>query len=208
MKRIVVVGASGRTGRLIVEKALESGYEVTAFVRDSSRVTIKNPQLRIGEGDARNAKDLERAFAQQDIAISVIGSSRKNPDYTLIQTSTAAIVSAAKAAHIKRVIMVSSFLVATNHLGRGTKLLSSVLLGRSIADYRVGETALRSSPLDWAIVYATKLTNGPSTGITRIVQGDKRLSLLSQITRGDVADFIVQNMTKEVCRRKAIIITG
>ena len=69
-KKLVVFGATGGTGQAIVREALERGYSVTAFVRDIARArqlfNNHDPQasLTFVEGDAMNAGDVQRAFAE------------------------------------------------------------------------------------------------------------------------------------------------
>lgn len=52
MANVIVFGASGATGRLVVESALRAGHTVTAFVRDPGRLTEAQSRARVVEGDA------------------------------------------------------------------------------------------------------------------------------------------------------------
>ncbi len=59
--RILIFGASGRTGRPLVEQALERGHEVTAFVRDPVRLALEHGRLRVVSGDVTDAVAVYRA---------------------------------------------------------------------------------------------------------------------------------------------------
>ena len=69
--RIVVFGASGRTGRHVGEQVLARGHEVTAFVRDASRLDVRK-RLQVAQGDARDAAAVDRAITHHDAVISTL----------------------------------------------------------------------------------------------------------------------------------------
>ncbi len=48
--RLLVIGATGGTGRQLVEQALQQGHEVTAFVRDPARFSLQHAKLRVVRG--------------------------------------------------------------------------------------------------------------------------------------------------------------
>jgi putative NADH-flavin reductase len=73
--RLLVVGASGRTGRLVVEQALGHGHEVTAFVRDPARLAISHERLRVVTGDATAPETFGPALEGQDAVVSILGAS-------------------------------------------------------------------------------------------------------------------------------------
>src|SRR5664279_4681029 len=76
--RVLVIGASGKTGHEVVRQGLAAGHEVTAFVRDPSRLNVRGPRLTVVRGDMRSVDDLRRALAGQDAVISTLGGSAKN----------------------------------------------------------------------------------------------------------------------------------
>src|SRR5215471_9290344 len=70
---IVIFGAAGATGRIVVERALDQGHEVTAFDRNTAPLTIQHPKLTLVQGDIFNPSQVEAAIAGQDAVISVLG---------------------------------------------------------------------------------------------------------------------------------------
>ncbi|MFZ2126501.1 MAG: NAD(P)-binding oxidoreductase [Candidatus Microsaccharimonas sp.] len=204
MKNIVILGAAGRTGSLLVDAALEAGYKVTAFVRKGEQVEPRD-NLVVIEGDARKADDLEFALGGQDAVISTLGSNKLKDD--LITESTNALIKAMHANNVKRVIMMSSFL-ASGQLK--LNLLSWVLAKISagfVSDKQTGEELLKSSDLDWTIVYATRLGDGPATGKVRIVTADETVSAVNGIDRADVAAFLIGEVDITEHMRRAVLIT-
>ena len=73
----------------------------------------------------------------------------------------------------QRIVMLSTFAVARDRLKAASKLLTGMAMGPQIKDKTAGEEALRASGLDWTIVYATKLTNGPKTAPTVVPETTK-----------------------------------
>src|SRR5678809_586612 len=61
IQRVLIVGATGGTGRELVTQALERGYEVTAFVRDPAKLKIAHSRLKLAQGDVCDATSVEAA---------------------------------------------------------------------------------------------------------------------------------------------------
>jgi uncharacterized protein YbjT (DUF2867 family) len=70
---VLVIGASGRTGRHVVKRLLAQGHEATAFVRSASKAIEAHPHLRLAQGDGRDLASLQRAIDGQDAVISCLG---------------------------------------------------------------------------------------------------------------------------------------
>ena len=96
---------------------------------------------------------------------------------------------------------------ARDRLKAASKLLTGMVMGAQIKDKTAGEEALRASGLDWTIVYATKLTNGPKTEPT-VVPETTKVGVSHKISRADVASFLLQAATDGLYSRRAVIITG
>ncbi len=71
--KIVIFGAAGATGRVLVERALAQGQEVTAFDRNMAALTMEHPKLSLVQGDIFNQSQVDEAIAGQDVVISVLG---------------------------------------------------------------------------------------------------------------------------------------
>ena len=72
--RILVLGASGSIGRLLVTQALARGHAVTALVREPARLPLAHVDLRTLTGSVLDADSLEEAIEGQDAVISALGS--------------------------------------------------------------------------------------------------------------------------------------
>jgi nucleoside-diphosphate-sugar epimerase len=69
----LVIGSMGNRGRLVVDRLLEYGHEVTAFARCPSAITQTRDRLRVVQGDARDVASLDRAVASQAAVVAAFG---------------------------------------------------------------------------------------------------------------------------------------
>ncbi len=200
---LVILGATGRTGRLVVEQALAAGHTVTALVRSPEKLTSANPNLRVVTGQATDATAVSRAMEGADAVISTLGGKG-----SVIADSTQAIVAAARAAGVKRVVLLSSWVVERDRMDAVTRLLTGLAMGPVIKDKSAGELVLRRSDLEWTIVYPSSLTDGPAKGsVTELPEQAKR-GMSEKISRADVAAWMVKAATGVQHSRDSVGITG
>jgi len=200
---LVILGATGGTGRLVVEQALAAGHTVTALVRSPEKLTSSNSRLRVITGLATDAQDVARALAGADALISTLGGSG-----SVIADSTQAIVDAARQTGLKRVVVLSSFLVERQRLNVPMRLATGLVMGAMVKDKTLGEEMLRSSGLDWTIIYASPLTDGPATGSVSVLGEGAKWGMSHRISRADVATWLVQTVTGAQYSRRSVAITG
>jgi putative NADH-flavin reductase len=214
--RLLVTGASGKTGHEVVRQAIAAGHEVTALVRDPTRLTIRGQHLTVFEGDVLNTHDLESALAGQDAVISTLGAGAKNaltsplgnrPRVGVMEGSTAALIEAAGAVGVRRVVMMSTFMLAPNFRAGIMKPLALYYKGMN-DDKRTAEEALRRSQLDWTIVWATKLTDGERSGCERLVPVTEIVTPRNSVSRSDAAAFLLAQLEDDSTIRKAIVCTA
>jgi uncharacterized protein YbjT (DUF2867 family) len=199
---LTVLGAAGATGVQVVEQALATGHQVTALARSAASLTLTKPNLHVVQGDAIDRAVVSQAFKGADAVISVLGA--RGP---VIAEATRAVVAAAEQAGPDRIVMLSSFAVARNRLKPVSKLVTRMAMGSQIKDKIAGEEVLRASGLDWTIVYATLLTNGPKTE-PRVVPETEEVGMSQRISRADVGSFLLQAATNGLYSRRDVIITG
>jgi len=200
---LLVLGATGGTGRLVVEQALAAGHTVTALVRSPEKLTLSNPNFRVIAGQATDPSAVSGALDGADAVISALGGNG-----SVISESTQAIVEAAHKAGVSRIVVLSSFLVERDRFDPVTRFLTGLAMGSMIKDKSAGEKALRDSDLDWTIVYASGLTDGPGGGsVVELAEGT-RWNLSNRIARADVAARLVQAATSPRPSRRTISITG
>ena len=199
---LTLLGAAGATGVPLVEQALAEGHHVTALVRSRQKLSITNPNLDVVEGDATDHAAVSQAMNGADAVISVLGA--RGP---VIAEATRASVAVANQEGPERIVMLSSFAVARDRLTPVSKLVTRMAMGSQVKDKAAGEDVLRASSLDWTIVYATRLTNGPKTE-PRVVPETRKVGMAQKISRAAVASFLLQAATDDLYSRRSVVITG
>jgi putative NADH-flavin reductase len=200
---VVVFGASGRTGRLVVEQALEKGHAVTAFVRSLDRVMATHPKLRVIVGDAFDAGAVAQAIEGQDAVVSVVGPNPSRPD-EVCSRSTNHIIAAMKARGVARLIVLSG---ATDIEGGFLfdRVVRPLFMRKIYEDKDRQEMAVFKSGLDWTIVRPPLLRDGPRTGAYRLAIGAAPKGGW-RVSRADVADFIVKELPRKDYVHQTLII--
>lgn len=204
--KITVFGATGGTGRRIVEQALAAGHEVQAFVRNPALLKINHPRLRVIKGDAQNAEQVSQAIAGQDAVLSAIGINRRSTN-TICTDSTRNIIKAMKEHGVRRLIILSAYGASET---KDTATYSKVLrffIGKRVEDKDRQEELVRSSQLDWVLVRPPLLTNGKARGRYR-AGFDLPIKLFSSVSRADVAAFMLAQLSDDTHLRKAPTITN
>lgn len=208
--QILVVGATGGTGKQVVEQALQQGHYVTAFVRNPAKSAIQHPNLTVLTGDIVQPESVLPAVRRQDAVICALGSDLNDKEQILLR-GTLTLIKAMQYVGVRKLLVVSSLGVGTSadEAPLLSKLVLKTLLSNAIVEKEKQEQAVRESGLDWTIVRPTSLTNGPITKHLRIGE-HLPFSLLSipRISRADVAAFLLDQLDSDTYLHKAITITG
>jgi putative NADH-flavin reductase len=195
--KILIFGASGATGRHLVSQALRSGHLVTAFVRNASKLPIDHENIKIVSGDVTDSQLVENAITNQEVILSALGASTPfKRDFKLIN-GIQNIVAAMKKQNVRRLIY-QSFLGVREYreeLGFVINTVTSFVLKSAILDHEAKENIITASGFDWTIVRCPMLTNGTLKGKYRTGERIVSSSILPTISRADVAEFMLTQMT-------------
>lgn len=205
--KLLVLGATGPTGRHVVDLALRSGDTVTAFVRNPAALGDLAGQVTVFAGDATSRHDVSAAMFGQDAVISALGAGRSVIAGELFTRASTAVIAAAKEAGVARLVWLSSFGVGHTLAWSSVtqQLIYRTFLRGIYANKEIADESIRSSGLDWTVVYPTRLTHGPATGTYR---ADDRLPMKGNptISRADAAAFMYRAaQDSEWIRRSAVI---
>jgi uncharacterized protein YbjT (DUF2867 family) len=197
--KLVIFGATGTVGRQVVEQALEQGHTVIAFARNLTKLDIQHPHLGFAQGDVMDASAVEQAIRGQDAVVCVLGAGKQLKS-TIRSEGTRQIIQAMEKVGIRRLICLST-------LGTGDSwgnldfywkyIMFGFILRQVFADHERQEALVRNSNLDWTIVRPGALTDGPLTGQYRhsFPSSDRNIAL--QVSRADVADFILKQLSDQ-----------
>ena len=104
--KIALIGATGFVGSAILHEALQRGHEVTAIVRDPTKLKL-HPKLHLHKADVQNEDEVARLVAGHDAVISAFNPGWSNPDiYNQQVRGTRAIINGVKKAGVKRLLFV------------------------------------------------------------------------------------------------------
>ncbi|WP_407157906.1 NAD(P)-dependent oxidoreductase [Bradyrhizobium sp. STM 3557] len=207
--KILVLGATGGTGRLIVSEALARGYDVTALVRSPEKGSdLKGAKLIVG--DARDEQTLREAVKGRDAVVSSLGSSASPfREVTLLSTATRALVSAMKAEQVSRLVCITG-IGAGDSAGHGgfvfDKLIFPLLLRNVYADKNRQEAIIGDSGLDWVVVRPSVLNDKPGGHTTRALT-DLADFHGGTISRADVARFVLDQVRDNSWLHRSPLIT-
>ena len=204
--KILVLGATGGTGRLIVRDAVAKGHSVVALVR--SKASADLPGASMIEGDARDEATLARAMDGCDAVVSALGTGMGRRKVDLLTVATRALITAMTRKGVRRLVCVSALGVGDSR-GHGgfvfDRLFQPLLLTEAYKDKERQEAAIRASSLDWVLVRPAMLTDDPARGSARAftdlagVKGGK-------IARADVARFVVEQLTTDTWLRRTPVL--
>jgi len=214
--RLAIFGATGGTGRHLVERAIAGGHEVSAFVRNPSRMTARHERLKVVVGDVFDSGRVREAVAGNEAVISVLGSRQpsnplrlRSPGDTNGPASAGSgnIIAAMKEHGLRRFVCQTAWGVGESKQNPGfagaffMKVLVPPLLRDEYADKEAQERIVRESDLEWVIVRPMILTNGPWTNDYR-TGADLRPGRHPYISRADVADFLMRQLTDNTFVRR------
>jgi uncharacterized protein YbjT (DUF2867 family) len=214
--RILVLGATGGTGRLIVSQALARGHDVAALVRspdkgrDLNDIRLALKGIRLVFGDARDENVLHEALQGRNAVISALGTPASPfRDVTLLSTATRALVNAMNAEHVSRLVVITG-MGAGDSFGHGgflfDKVIYPLLLRHVYADKNLQEAVVGASGLAWTLVRPSVLNDKPARGDVRALT-DLSGFHGGTISREDVASFVMDEVRDNAWVHRAPLVT-
>jgi nucleoside-diphosphate-sugar epimerase len=205
-KRVLIVGATGGTGRQLVTQALERGYEVTAFVRDPQKLSIDNSQLTLVQGDVLDYESVDRAMRGQEAVLSALGHKRFFIPTRILSEGTRNILRTMESHHVSRFVCETSLGIGDT-VGRlglyYTLFVIPVILPFYFWDKTRQEQIIAASNTEWVIVRPAALTNGDKRGTCRHGSRIGNFFWTARISRADVADFMLSQLISDAYLRAA-----
>jgi len=200
--KLVVFGAAGRTGRLIVERALGHGHAVTAFVHNKS-LELEHPALARTTGDVRDFEAVSSAIeGHTGVAFALSGAGN-------LESGIANVIHAMAEHDVRRVAAVSAagtFARNDRALSLGYRTLIATTQRPVYDDLENMELRLMASDLDWTIVRPFGLADAPASGHYRLSLDGSLLPKAARISRGDVAAVVLKALETDTYRRCAVVI--
>ena len=152
--KLFVIGATGRTGREIIDQALARGHHVTAFVRSPQGIKLKNERLTVIKGNAVDENQLVNAMQNHDAVVSTLGPRQVFKPTSMLHDSAVATTRAMQRSEVKRLVVLSA---AAHFPGIPNRILSFILRNHMRDSLRM-EEIVQASGLDWTIARPPRLT--------------------------------------------------
>jgi len=229
--KVIVFGATGNTGRALLEQGAAAGHEMTAFtrkplaprrVRPSSAAAAApalpgspaasnssaEPEPRVIMGDVLDLAAVAAAVKGHDAVMSCLGT-RPWRHVDICSGGIATIIPAMKAAGVRRIVAMSSLGVGEKNEPRGgvvIRLGGWLILRKAFRDKLAMERALAQTELDWVVVRPGFLTDGKPKAKWRVAD-DGSLSG-GTISRADTAAFMLQQLTSNEWLRKRPVLVA
>jgi putative NADH-flavin reductase len=201
--KLAIFGATGKTGRHLVQQGLEKGHEVTVLVRDPAKLGLQNPKLRVVKGDVlSDAAAVEQTVSGADAVLVVLGATSLKKPTNLMTDGTRAVMEGMKKTGARRLLVISTVGAHETRQQAGfvfDRILRPLIRTLAPAAHHIifidkerMEEAVRQTDLDWTLVRAPRLVEGPFTGKWRTVMpGEPGLSTRS-MSFADVAGYMLQ----------------
>ncbi len=205
--KVLVLGAGGRTGALVVERARAAGHEVSALVRDPAKTTFA-AGVRVIGGDARDSMSVRQAVAGQEAVIDCVGGKTPWKATQLEETVARQVIDAMQAEGARRLIVVSALGVgaskAQSPLWYRWLMLPTFLRG-STRDKNAMEQRVKTSAREFVLTEPPILSDAPPTGKTIIVSNGSKAH---KITRADLAQFLVEQLSSDAFVGQAVVVAN
>jgi putative NADH-flavin reductase len=215
MKNILLLGATGRTGRQILTYTLSIGYHVTALVRDPGKPGLRAENLTVIQGTPTEMIDIRKSIRDCDAVVSALNNPRKsdglwskviNPP-TLMTDCMRNIITVMQEKGIKRIV-VETAAGAGDSYNKMPLIMKWMIRYTNLkivyADHDGQENLLINSDLDWTIVRPVGLNNKEKEMKLAIGSNDKHSAFVS---RKAVAQFMVDCLETDEYLKKAPIIS-
>ncbi len=203
--KVVLFGATGRTGRLLLEGAVQRGWTVTAAVRDPGKLDPVPPGVQVVRVEARDGESIARAIAGQEVVISAFGGDGLSRS-DVLTTAMRHIVAGMAAHGVHRIVWIASAGIDGEIPGPFGWLVQFILR-HVLADHRGAVDQLRASALEWTVVRPMGLTDGPLTRNVRLAlegipPGGRN------VARADVAHVVLETIAHANHVREAPAVSG
>ena len=203
--KLFVLGATGKTGGVLVAQAVEHGHTVTTFGRSLFTGSPSGEVFSI-IGNPMSEAELADALPRHDAVLSVLGTRGLGATTVLVDSSRATIAAMRKSG-VRRLVILSSALL-DSHIGLINRIVSRTILRHFSSDQRAMERLVTQSDLDWTLLRPPRMTDSAPDGRSTAMLGEPTDSSGMTITKEEVARVILDTVENRRYIRKLVHIRG
>ncbi len=207
--KVVIFGASGGTGQELVKQAIAAGHDVSAFIRREPVGGMDFLGARVVRGDVADRTSIAGVLRGDVAVLSALGAPTPFRPYPPFLEGIRNILDCLEEGGGRRLVYLSFVGVpeSRDQFGFiGKHLIAPRVLRHATEGHRQNEEAIRSSPLDWTIVRAAKLTDGARTSTYRVGERLVPRGIVPRISRADVADLMLHQLTHSDHVRRCVTV--
>lgn len=220
--KVLILGATGPCGQLLVQEALAAGHSVVLLVRSPQKLSesIKsNPSVTIVEGQLTDAELINKSVADVHAVLSALGppvtvtSGLTYPSDKPLAQAYALIIDAMKKHGVKRLILLGTSSIKDEHdkfsvtfatLVTGVNLFAHGAYKDVVA---IGELVRREGDgLEWTIARVPLLTSNLDKAVVAGYVGDGHVK--PKLSRAAFAAFVLQELEEGQWIRKAPLVSS
>lgn len=203
--RLALFGATGGTGRELIDRASGKDHEIRALTRSPSKLSPTDA-VTVVEGNVLDRDAVSKVVREADAVVCLLGRTSNNPD-DVVSRGTENVVSTMEHHGVDRLVVLTSMGLGASvrQVPWYIRLANATVLHDLMADKARQEELVVGSDLGWTIVRPGGLTDGPPTG--EYVHGVDVDVTAGPISRADVAEFLLQVVQTDSYLRKTPVIT-
>ena len=206
--KILILGGSGKLGKVIVSTLLLKKYELVLFARNPQKIKVKNKNINILKGNVVNSEELAKALTDVDVVVSVLGHGFRSK-YPILKENLEELIPLMEKKKIKRFITVTGAALKTKEDKNSITLTFTEEILGLIDPYRLNDSKfqqklLEKSNINWTVVRTPIHKNGEVEKLKSI--GYKQPLPWRRIPRKSVANFILKCIEDEIWIKKSPII--
>ncbi|GLQ87218.1 NAD(P)-dependent oxidoreductase [Dyella flagellata] len=206
--KLALFGATGPTGKHLIEEALKQGHSLSVYTRDAQKLEAFAGKVEVVVGDLQNREAILNCVRGADAVISALGpNSLKIQGERPVTQGLSNIIAAMRQSDIRRIIQISTASYRDPKDGFDFKthtyvFLIKLLLRKAYDDIKAAGNLVARSDLDWTLVRIPNLKDGPATGQLDVGwYGRDKLSM--QLSRGNLATFLINQVADKTFMRAA-----
>jgi putative NADH-flavin reductase len=214
IRSVLILGGTGKTGKLILQEALNKGYLVTALARNPDKFNGlgDHPHLEILKGDVLNYADVYNAVQGNDAIVSALGPDGE--EVKVLTAGTANMLRAMNQSSIQKIICLSSLGAGSTRKLADWKLKWMIQLGGLRASFEAKaeqELMLLQSSVNFTLVMAGTLKDSTTSDHYLAFlpqQASSCMAMPPSISRSTVANFMIDQLSMDTWRRKTVCLSG
>ncbi|GAA4670841.1 NAD(P)-dependent oxidoreductase [Phytohabitans rumicis] len=203
--KLAIFGATGRTGRPLLNQALAQGHTITALARDPGKLPT-HANLHTVAGGIHDAEAVKQAIVGTDAVLFAAGQSL-TAKTSVCTDAMRTIIPAMDASGVRRLVAISLYGTGDSRRTSPFVVISRLASGALVRDKEGMEALIAASDTDWTIFRPAVLKDAPHTGHYRTGH-DLKLGFLSRMPYADLADAMLAQVTGAGHIRQAISITS